>query len=98
MGPYPVRILSRPRTKNRVEIGSLYRNAPGNTPDIIEVEFDGGRTGCPAPDITITRPGIQGGPGTSVTIAYEPGVHVGDDREDNGLYNLHTFGARRQGG
>jgi hypothetical protein len=79
----------------------LYGDTPGNTPDVIKVKFDSGRTGCPALDITITRPGIQGGPFTtvtSVTIAYEPGVHAGNDREDNALYDLHTFGARWQGG
>jgi hypothetical protein len=61
MGPYPVLIVSRPLTNNSQEIGSLYRNVPGNTSDFIELELDSGRTGSRSLDITITRPNPQGG-------------------------------------
>lgn len=97
MGPYPVLILSRPTSDASIEIGSLYNNITGNTTDRIEIEFDSGRTGSPAVDITITRSGVQGGPSTSVTLAYEPGVHAGNDGEGNAWYNLHTFGLQWQG-
>jgi len=95
MGPYPVLILSRPLTNNRLEIGSLYRNIP--TTDVIELELDSGRTGSPSLDITITRPNPQGGQSLSATIVYEPGVHAGNDVDSKPRYNLQTFGPQWQG-
>jgi hypothetical protein len=97
MGPYPVLIVSRPLNNNSQEIGSLYRNIPGNTSDVIELELDSGRTGSPSLDITITRPNPQGGQSLSATIAYAPGVHAGNDVNSKPRYNLQTFDPQWQG-
>lgn len=96
MGSYPVLIFSRPLTNTNLKIGSLYRNMPRNTSDIVEVEFNSGRAGSSALDITITRPGTQGFPSTSATTADEPGVHAGNDHYGKPQYNLHTFGPQWQ--